>query len=122
VEAARAVANTRGATREAFLAEHQSDADRLSSIARRIESGLARHLRDVGREPPAYLVAALGPVPDHRRRAAAWWRGARAVETYRARAGVDDEASALGAEPIDAPLARQWEQTQSVVARTARAA
>src|SRR5439155_506639 len=83
--AEREAVAARVAEREAFLAAHQPQVERLGAITRRIESALARRLREVGREPPGYLVATLGRLPDDKRSAAYWWRGARAIETYRAR-------------------------------------
>jgi hypothetical protein len=56
--------------------------------------------------PPPYVVKELGERPTDPTGAEVWDRGLRAIESYRQRNGVKDQAHPFGAEPKD-PAARE---------------
>ncbi len=67
-----------------------SDQTRLSLIENELNSRRARTVRALDIEPAAYLVAELGPVPDHLADRKVWQRAARRLVTYRENFDVRD--------------------------------
>lgn len=91
---------------ERFAVSHRPQMERLEKVDRRADALLARHLGRIGRNPPAHLLRTLGPIPDDRTRASAWWHSAEAIESYRLEAGYTGD-EVLGPEPDDPHLAEQ---------------
>ncbi len=104
IDAARA----RGAQRIRFLEIHSDDRTQLDRCEQAIEAALAARLGQIGRNPPAYLTAVLGPIPQSRTNGTAWWAAARQVETYRAQNGISDPTTALGPAPRQTSRVCEW--------------
>ncbi len=91
---------------DTFADRHRPEIERLAEVDGCAEALLARHLGRIGRNPPEHLVRALGPIPDQRPRASAWWHSAETIERYRLEAGYDG-AEVLGPVPDHPQLAEQ---------------
>lgn len=85
-----------------------SDQTRLSLIENELNSRRARTVRALDIEPAAYLVAELGPVPDHLADRKVWQRAARRLVTYRENFDVRDPHRALGPEPRELRQRDAW--------------
>jgi hypothetical protein len=72
--------------------------------------------------PPGYLVAELGGRPQSAAGRAAWRAAAISIEAYRARHGIDDPDSALGAVPTDPAPNPDLQAERAAVAQLTRAA
>ncbi|MDE0803662.1 MAG: AAA family ATPase [Acidimicrobiales bacterium] len=99
---------------QTFADRHRPEIERLAEVDRRADALLARRLGRVGRNPPEHLVCALGPIPDHRGRASAWWHSAEVIERYRLEAGYDG-GEVLGPVPDDPQLAEQRSMTAMTI-------
>jgi conjugative relaxase-like TrwC/TraI family protein len=66
---------------------------------------------------PAYVRAALGPVPTSTRGRQAWRQAAGAIEDYRRAYGIDDPDRALGPEPRDQAQQMAWRQARTAIGR-----
>ncbi len=99
---------------QAFTVNHQPQFERLAEVERRTDALLARHLRRIGRNPPAHLVRGLGPIPDEANRAKVWWHSAEAVETFRLAANHDGD-DLFGPIPDEPRLAEQHSIARTTV-------
>jgi hypothetical protein len=109
-----AAVEARQAERDRWLAERAPEVQRADALDRAIAVALDERVSEVCADPPRYLTDLLGHPPDGPVAAEAWATGARAVESYRAFAGVTDQASALGQpEPGDG---RAWCEASEAVA------
>src|SRR6266540_134137 len=103
--------------REAWLEDHHD----LGSDYRDVTGELALRSRQrvafAELEQPAYLTAALGPVPESVRGRRAWRQTARLVEDYRQRFEIDDPDRPLGMPPGRADTEREqaWRQASSAI-------
>jgi conjugative relaxase-like TrwC/TraI family protein len=97
----------RVAARIRFLDSHIDDIQQLDRIERAIDTALDGRLADIGRRPPRYLTDTLGPIPEETPKRNIWWSTARAVELYRAAAGVTD-LTPLGSGPTDPNTLNEW--------------
>lgn len=71
-------------------------------------------------DPPGYLTAALGPVPDRISARKRWQRTAVDIESYRERFAVDDPEHALGTQPGDLRQRSAWRELRQQIDRTSR--
>lgn len=71
-------------------------------------------------DPPGYLTATLGPVPDRISARKRWQRTAVDVESYRERFAIDDPELALGAQPSDLRQRSAWRELRQQIDRTSR--
>lgn len=85
-----------------------SDQARLPLVENELNSRRARTVRALDIEPAGYLVAELGPVPDHLADRKVWQRAARRVVTYREDFDVRDPHRALGSEPRELRQRDAW--------------
>ena len=81
---------------------------RLSAIGAELESRQGSAARTVAVQPPAYLLAELGPVPERLSQRRAWHRAARRIEMYRQDFDVNDPETALGAQPRELRQRDAW--------------
>ncbi len=109
---ARALAQRETELRAQLAQRPDADSDPAATL-RAIDDELARRhsraTRVVSIEPPPYLVAELGPVPERLTQRRAWQRAARRVEMYREDFDVKDRHSALGAQPRELRQSDAWQ-------------
>jgi hypothetical protein len=85
--------------RAAFLERHAPDASRYLAIIQELGWRHRAHPRALETQQPAYLVNALGPVPETSRGRRTWRAAAIQIDTYRRGYGIGDPDDALGLEP-----------------------
>ena len=97
VHAAHEIARLERA-QDAYLAwrtEHAPVVARGQAAAQVLSARAERLLDQLAVDPPAYLMVELGPPPANPEGRAAWRRGARALEQYRAAYRIDDPERTL---------------------------
>ncbi len=94
------------------------------SRAELLATDTARRPEHYGRnltvDPPRYLTATLGPIPE-RISARRWWEHAAVeIESYRERFAIDDPDRALGSQPTDLRQRAAWRELRRQIDRTSR--
>jgi hypothetical protein len=108
VDAEIQAAQSRAIERRRFLEDHAEDRALLDHVEQATEAALFSRLGQIGRNPPAYLTSAIGPIPASRTDRTAWWSAARQVETYRARFDITEPSQPLGPPPEQTGRVREW--------------
>jgi len=91
---------------------------RLSAIQDELSRRRARVGRAVDVEPPRYLAAELGPVPERLSERRVWQRTARRIAIYREDFAVTDPDRAIGAETRDLRQREAWRITRGDIDET----
>jgi hypothetical protein len=91
---------------------HGRHQERLEGLDTQIRGFSASRARQLASAPPSYLVAKIGE--PHGRQDLEWRRAAGAIESYRARWGIEDEVQALPAPTRAAEAHHQLVQEQLV--------
>jgi hypothetical protein len=68
-------------------------------------------------DPPGYLGAELGPVPESTRGRRAWRQAAAAIQDYRHAYGISDPRQALGPAPREPAQRAAWQQARRAAQR-----
>jgi len=106
--------------REAWLEDHHDLGTDYRDVTRELALRSRQRVAFAELEQPAYLTAALGPVPDSVRGRRAWRQTARLVEDYRQRFEISDTDRPLGDRPRhhdDAERQQAWRQASSAIER-----
>jgi conjugative relaxase-like TrwC/TraI family protein len=69
-------------------------------------------------DPPGYLRAELGPVPESTRGGRAWREAAAAIQDYRRAYGITDPDQALGPAPREPTQRAAWQHARTAAQRT----
>jgi conjugative relaxase-like TrwC/TraI family protein len=69
-------------------------------------------------DPPGYLRAELGPVPESTRGGRAWREAAAAIQDYRRAYGITDPDQALGPAPREPTQRAAWHKARTAAQRT----
>jgi hypothetical protein len=69
-------------------------------------------------DPPGYLRAELGPVPESTRGGRAWREAAAAIGDYRRAYGITDPDQALGPAPPEPTQRAAWHKARTAAQRT----
>lgn len=88
----------------------------MSSVTRALAASRAKALA-IEREAPDYLRDTLGDRPLAPAARQRWHQAVWAVQEYRERYGVDDQAQALGVRPTAGPQRADYDVTARVVER-----
>jgi conjugative relaxase-like TrwC/TraI family protein len=121
--AAKAEVDARAAQQQhqAWIEDHHDLGHNYASVARELALRSRQWVVFAELEQPAYLIDALGPVPDSVRGRRAWRQSAQAVEDYRQRFRIDDPQQALGEPPTrnhhDPDRHQAWRQASSAIER-----
>jgi hypothetical protein len=99
----------------ATAASQQAEPDltrtaRLVAVREELRRRRATATRATTIDPPAYLVAALGPVPERPSRRRQWHRLAARIDEYRDTHNIHDPHVALGLEPDDLAQRAAWRE------------
>lgn len=105
-----------------WAGEHPEEASFYRSLHNEIEQRLTFEVNRMLGSPSSYLVEALGRLPEDPMGRNAWRVGARHVERYRRRFGVDDQARGLGERPKDFVQLQAYRRAWVSVEGQARAA
>ena len=69
-------------------------------------------------DPPGYLRAELGPVPESTRGGRAWREAAAAIQDYRRAYGITDPDQALGPTPPEPAQRAAWQHARTAAQQT----
>jgi conjugative relaxase-like TrwC/TraI family protein len=101
--------------RASHLTTHHADQVELDAIVHILDERVGQHTNHTVAEPPTYITRALGRRPRAGAEDRAWVRAVIAIETYRVEHDVTDRRSALGPEPADHELWREWRRATDVI-------
>jgi hypothetical protein len=87
------------------------------SVVRELAWQRRAHGLALEQEPPGYLRAELGPVPESTRGRRAWRQAAAAIEDYRQSYDVQDPDRALGPVPRDPTQRTAWQHAHALTER-----
>lgn len=93
---------------------------RQAQLANGDEVAVASSALGVRRDPPGYVVDALGERPTHPTRAEMWDRGIAQIERYRFEHDVTSTDDALGERPAELPAQVAWRHASRDIERCRR--
>jgi hypothetical protein len=101
--------------RASHLAAHDADRIELAVVGHVLDERIRQHTNRAVADPPSYITRALGRRPSGGVKDRAWVRAVAAIETYRVEHDLTDRRSAVGPEPADHQLSRDWRRMTDII-------
>jgi hypothetical protein len=101
--------------RASHLTAHHADRVELDAISHVLDDRIRQHTNRAVAEPPSYVTRSLGQRPRGGPEDRAWVSAVVAIETYRVEHDVTARRTALGPEPADRHVWRDWHRTTSII-------
>jgi conjugative relaxase-like TrwC/TraI family protein len=106
--------------RAAWEAERRALRERAAELDAQLSSRRREHLRLALERPAAYLLTALGALPDQPRARRTWQQAATRIEAYRFDHAITDTRHALGSPPSDKRERAHWQRAHHDLQRAQR--
>jgi conjugative relaxase-like TrwC/TraI family protein len=102
---------------DALVPPLTEDVERYTALRQELSRRREGHGHVLAVDPPAYLTAAIGPVPERIGARRQWKRMAVQIESYRERYAIDDLDHAIGAQPTDLHERAAWRELRQGIDR-----